>query len=151
MKPKTNKQASRRPVAARSRRRFFRASLAGLLGGLAAFLGIRGATSASSPPTAWGHKRARLRDLGINLGALPTGLSTTGLRSGQLPSHGELTLLLPTGARLLAGDERVSFGSLGSESTSEAFEWVVLAPEGTTIRFRATSRWTAPAESEVQP
>lgn len=64
----------RKAVSAISRRRFFRTSLAGLLGGLATFPGMKGIlTEETRLPSARADERKRLRDLGINLGRLPTG------------------------------------------------------------------------------
>ena len=77
MSRETRKQGSHlwhKAVSAISRRRFFRTSLAGLLGGLAAFPGMKGLAAGETPrPTVRDDERKRLQDLGINLGRLPTG------------------------------------------------------------------------------
>ena len=57
----------------RSRRGFFRKSLTGLLGGFAAWLGLNSAVVAEAGSARWKDERARLRDLGIDLGFLPPG------------------------------------------------------------------------------
>lgn len=86
-----------------------------------------------------GHLKARVRNLAI----LPSGVGP-----GD-PSFGTtVTLLLPTGVELLAGEETVSLGHIPGEGTSEVFSWLFLAPEGTLFRFRVESPWSPPVEFE---
>ena len=62
-----------------------------------------------------------------------------------------LELELPAGARILAGTERVEFGSLAGGSRSARAEWILLAPAGSVVRLRATSRWCPTVEKELRP
>jgi hypothetical protein len=86
------------------------------------------------------HLRAQVR----NVGALPTGMTRPGAPGVALE------LVLPTGARLVAGEPRVELPRLlGGELSAEA-AWVILAPEGSTFRLRASSDWTGVVSREVR-
>jgi hypothetical protein len=91
--------------------------------------------------------RARVR----NLGLLPTGLAGGRASATGEPSGLALELALPAGAQLLAGRANIARERLlGGESTDE-YEWVVLAPEGSTFTLRASSDWTLPVAREIKP
>jgi hypothetical protein len=91
------------------------------------------------------HVRARVK----NLGALPTGLA-----GGAGPTEkGALTLAieLQPGARLLAGENPVRLGRLDGGELSREAEWIVFAPEGSTLTLRANCELALPVVVEVRP
>lgn len=91
------------------------------------------------------HLRARVR----NLGLMPTGLW-----GGQGPgSTGDLSLelVVPPGAKLLAGEARVALGRLDGGEASRDVGWILLAPEDSTFRLRAHSELALPVEAEDRP
>ena len=103
MKPKAMRQQTprrRKSVAVRSRRRFFRTSLTGLLGGLAALWGMKETAAATTPSQRRHDDRARLREMGIDLGFLPPGrfnaiTDVEGVRVGhttKISGSGELNV-----------------------------------------------------------
>jgi len=86
------------------------------------------------------HLRAQVR----NVGALPTGMTRP-----DEPGLA-LELVLPAGAKLVAGEARVELPRLlGGELSAEA-AWVILAPEGSLFRLRTSSDWTGGVEREVR-
>lgn len=101
--------------------------------------------------------RARVR----NTGLLPTGLAARGAsasttsprRPASTDAAAELTLELglPAGAELFAGRQRVERARLLGGETSEEYEWVVLAPEGSTFTLTARAEWTPTVVREVKP
>jgi hypothetical protein len=94
-----------------------------------------------------------LRVRAENKGLLPTGLWTTGRwQSTRDAAPGVvLELVLPQGARLLAGEPRLAFGELCAGGASRAAAWVVLAAPGSTLKLEVSSPWTSPIEREVKP
>ena len=94
-----------------------------------------------------------LRVRAENKGQLPTGLWTTGRwRSARASTPGVLVeLVLPQGARLLAGEPRVELGELCGGGASQSVAWIVLAAPGSTLRVKASAPWTSPLEREVKP
>jgi len=83
--------------------------------------------------------RARLE----NLGRLPTGLG-----GGE---GARVTLELPTGARLLWGENDARLGVLEPGTTSREITAVALVPPGGTLRLAARAPWAAPVDREVKP
>ena len=94
-----------------------------------------------------------LRVRAENRGQLPSGLWTTGRwRSPQNSIPGVvLELVLPQGARLLAGESRAELGLLCAGGASRTVAWVVLAAPGSTLQLGVSSPWTSPVEREVKP
>jgi hypothetical protein len=91
------------------------------------------------------HLSARVRN---------QGLMPTGLWGGQGPgSAGELglELVVPPGAKLLAGEARVALGRLDGGEASRDIGWILLAPEDSTFKLRAQSELALPVEAEVRP
>lgn len=87
-----------------------------------------------------------------NTGALPTGLSTTPAPAlAAAPRGGTLELVLPEGARLIAGPRVVSLTPIPPGASSERITWLVLAAPGSVLTVRGTAPWTAPVSREVKP
>lgn len=104
-----------------------------------------------------------------NPGAFPTGLSTDGLwtaaggrgaergarrgarRGGARGPGLAVRLVLPVGARLLAGDERQVLPPLAGGSVSAPLEWLLLAPEGSTFTLEVVRGRRAPVTKELRP
>jgi hypothetical protein len=92
-----------------------------------------------------------------NTGALPTGLSTTLPRAAAnsarttKPAGAILELLLPEGARLIAGSQVVSLAPIAPGASSERVTWLVLAAPGSVLTVRGTAPWTVPLSREVKP
>jgi hypothetical protein len=92
--------------------------------------------------------RAALR----NAGHLPTGLEGPPLEGRSSAGRGAvMTLELPSGARLLAGAERVPLGRLAGQELSTEAAWVVFAPQGSVLQLRAEAPWAAPHTQELRP
>ncbi len=93
-----------------------------------------------------------------NTGALPTGLSTTLTRAlpnsiagSKSTSGAMLELVLPEGARLIAGSQVVSLAPIAPGASSERVTWLVLAAPGSVLTVRGTAPWTVPVAREVKP
>ncbi|MFN0244272.1 MAG: hypothetical protein ACKVWV_15400 [Planctomycetota bacterium] len=88
-----------------------------------------------------------------NRGALPTGSEIPELvaRDPALAKPVELALVLPDGARLLAGERSVSFERIPGGGRSASCTWVVLAAPGSAFTLRARAPWTALVSREVKP
>ncbi|MCC6407203.1 MAG: hypothetical protein IT453_08555 [Planctomycetes bacterium] len=89
--------------------------------------------------------QARVR----NAGLLPTGLAARA--RGAKASALTLELGLPAGAQLFAGSARIERARLLGGESSEEYEWVVLAPEGSQFTLSAVSEWTPNVVREVKP
>ena len=96
--------------------------------------------------------RARIE----NKGRLPTALSTSarwagsiagGTRAAQLG----LTLVLPPGARLIAGEEHVLLPELGGGGSSRELRWIAQAPANSVFQITLESPFSAPLRREVKP
>jgi hypothetical protein len=87
----------------------------------------------------------RLRAQVRNLGRLPTGMTRRGAPGV------ELSVEIPTGAQILAGEPTVDLPRLLGGELSAEVAWVVLAPEGSVVGLRADAGWTLPAVREVRP
>ena len=89
--------------------------------------------------------RARVR----NVGRLPTSLAA---RSAVRAHSGvTLELALQEGQELLAGREIDALGTLAGGEGSAEREWIVLAPEGSSLTLRAAAPWCNPVRVEVRP
>lgn len=87
-----------------------------------------------------------------NAGSLPTGGDTSGRAPGSPHRAGAaIELLLPSGARLLAGDARVELGTIAGAGASDEIAWIVLAPAGSVMTLRASAPWTGSVAREVKP
>jgi hypothetical protein len=86
----------------------------------------------------------RLRVRIENGGHLPTGPSR---------EHGGVVveLVMPAGARLLAGDARVELPRLVGGESGREVGWTVLAPPGSVFTLRATAPWCSPVARESKP
>lgn len=91
----------------------------------------------------------RLRASVKNSGRLPTGLG--GACAARRESGVAVELVLPAGARLLAGDARVDLPRLAGEETSREIAWLVLAPAGSVFEVRTSAPWCASVAHKVQP
>ncbi|MCE9595801.1 MAG: hypothetical protein K8S98_16550 [Planctomycetes bacterium] len=89
--------------------------------------------------------RARVR----NAGLLPTGLVARAQRAKTAAVS--LALELPPGAQLFAGRSKIERARLLGGESSEEYEWVVLAAEGSQFTLSATSEWTPAITREVKP
>ena len=87
------------------------------------------------------HVQARVR----NNGALPSGAGPNGSRLGAT-----LTLELPEGTSLLAGEWENALGHLPGQGTSATFDWLLVAPDDTRLFLTAESAWCAPVAKEVR-
>lgn len=92
------------------------------------------------------HMSARV----ANLGQIATGMATEP-RAPDSPAGVNLELVLPAGARILAGTGQVQLDTLAGGAKSPVVEWIVLAPQGSVIKLRASSAWTLDTELEVRP
>jgi len=87
-----------------------------------------------------------------NAGALPTGGDTSGRAPGSSRRAGAaIELVLPAGARLLAGETRVELGTIAGAGSSDEIAWIVLAPAGSVMTLRARAPWTGSVAREVKP
>ncbi|MBM3986716.1 MAG: hypothetical protein FJ294_02010 [Planctomycetes bacterium] len=89
--------------------------------------------------------RARVR----NAGRLPTSLAAR----SAVRSHGGVTLelALEDGQDLLAGRELDELAALAGGESSAEREWIVLAPEGSSLTLRAVAPWCNPSSVKVRP
>lgn len=87
--------------------------------------------------------RARVRNRGI----LPSGIAREGLfgRAGLT-----LALELPRGARRLAGAAIQSLAHVPGGGSSAEVEWLLLLPEGTSLKLVAKDDWTLPVSRELR-
>lgn len=81
-----------------------------------------------------------------NAGALASGAGGGDAREGV-----RVTLELPLGARLLAGELDVHLKTLPGQGTSEEIDWLVLLPEGASLRLSASSPWCPVSLRDVKP
>jgi hypothetical protein len=89
-----------------------------------------------------------------NKGRLPTALSTsanwagsTGTRTAGL----ELALLLPPGARLIVGEERLKLPELQGGASSRELRWVATAAPNSVFQIALASPFTVAQRREVKP
>ncbi len=80
-----------------------------------------------------------------NQGWLPSGVGPTSPPLGL-----RLSLELPAGVSLLAGDATRELGHLPGLGMSPSFEWLLVAPEETLLRLTLSGAWMPPVVSEVR-
>lgn len=80
-----------------------------------------------------------------NKGTLPAGTIRSAAASARIE------IVLPTGARLLAGESSANLGLLGTGCASREVAWILLAAPNSVLTLRATAPWAAPIVREVRP
>jgi hypothetical protein len=88
-----------------------------------------------------GLVRARI----TNQGWLPSGVGPSAAPLGL-----RLSLELPDGVSLLAGEGARDLGHLPGRASSEPFEWLFVAPEETSLRLTLKASWMPPVVREVR-
>jgi len=89
-----------------------------------------------------------------NKGRMPTALSTSANWAGTAVAHAgqlELKLVLPPGARLIAGEEQVKLAELQGGASSRELRWVATAPASSVFQISLESPFTVPLRREVKP
>jgi len=86
-----------------------------------------------------------------NAGALSTSLGVTGRWSGTRPGKVHVTLELPEGARVVAGESTLVFDPLPGGGLGPRMEWLVAAPVGSVLAVTARTLWCVPAVRELRP
>jgi hypothetical protein len=89
-----------------------------------------------------------------NKGRLPTALSTSPNWAGSAGTRAaglELTLVLPPGARLIVGEERVRLAELQGGASSRELRWVATAPANSVFQIGLASPFTVSLRREVKP
>ena len=85
--------------------------------------------------------RARVR----NSGLLASGVGPDAANRGA-----RLSLALPQGVALLAGELEVDLGHLPGNGTSPEYVWLLTAPDGSVFRLSVESAWAPPTVREVR-
>ncbi|MEE8468313.1 MAG: hypothetical protein V3T22_07655 [Planctomycetota bacterium] len=86
-----------------------------------------------------------------NTGALRTSLVVTGRWAGTASGQVHVTLELPDGARLVAGESAQALAPLPGGGLGPRMEWLVAAPAGSVLRVTARTPWCVPAVRELRP
>lgn len=80
-----------------------------------------------------------------NRGGLPSGAGPLG--AGH---EATLSLELPQGVRLIAGEPRIRLGHLPGKGSTDELSWLVVAAPGTQLKIVLESRWSPPVVREVR-
>jgi hypothetical protein len=89
-----------------------------------------------------------------NKGRLPTALSTSANWAGSAGTRTaglELALLLPPGARLIVGEERLRLAELQGGASSKELRWVATAAPNSVFQIALASPFTVAQRREVKP